>query len=83
MGYDNTDKGVLFKNRDKDPDRPTDRDYMGSINVGGTEYWLSAWINEDKNGKKYMSLSLGGIKEQRQPQAASAANTDFDDDIPF
>lgn len=80
--YDNTDRGVLFKNDRKDSDKHPD--YKGSINVGGTEYWLSAWIKEGQKGK-FMSLSVQP-KEQRQqaPQRAPAANlADMDDDIPF
>jgi hypothetical protein len=29
------------------------------VNVGGAEFWLNAWIKtSEKNGTKYMSLSL-------------------------
>lgn len=84
MSYDNTDKGVLFKNDRKETD--SHPDYNGSINIEGTEYWLSAWINEDKNGKKYMSLSKGAAKDNQGGSAArsSSKSDDFEDDeIPF
>lgn len=55
--YDNTDRGALFKN-DKEGGNPNRPDYKGSINVGGTDYWLSAWLKTDRNGKKFMSLSV-------------------------
>lgn len=84
--YDNTNRGVLFKNDDKQSD--THADYRGSINVGGTEYWLDAWIKTSKADRKYMSLSIkpkmapgnrpptGGKNDPRPVDA-------FDDDINF
>ena len=83
--YDNTNRGVLFKNDDKRDDK--DPLYRGQINVGGTEFWLDAWLNESKKGQKYMSLRV-------KPKMASehkggAANPpaskepEFDDEIPF
>ncbi len=66
--YDNTNSGALFKNDRKQSERHPD--YRGSVNVGGREYWLSAWIKEGRNGK-FMSLSVQpkdqqGATEQRQ-----------------
>jgi hypothetical protein len=59
--YDNTDRGVLFKNDRKESERHPD--YKGNINVGGQEFWLSAWIKDGRSGK-FMSLSVQP-KEQR------------------
>jgi len=68
--YDNTDRGVLFKNDRKTTD--SHPDYTGNINVGGQEFWLSAWIKEGQRGK-FMSLSIKPKEEQRQqPQRAPA-----------
>ena len=53
--YDNTDRGVLFKNDRKETDKHPD--YTGNIDVGGVEYWLSAWIKSGQKGK-FMSLSI-------------------------
>lgn len=84
--YDNTNKGVLFKNDDKQSD--THPDYKGSINVGGNEFWLSCWLNSSRDGKKYMSLSVkpkearqGQRQQQRRDEPTKA--DDFDDSIPF
>jgi hypothetical protein len=61
MAYDNTNSGLLAKNdKQGNENRP---DYRGSINVDGTEYWLSAWIKTGRDGtklagQKYMSLSV-------------------------
>lgn len=54
--YDNTNRGVLFKNEDKQSERHAD--YRGSINIDGKEFWLDAWLKTSKQGKKFMSLSI-------------------------
>jgi uncharacterized protein (DUF736 family) len=69
--YDNTNRGALFKNEGKESD--SHPDYQGNINVGGKEFWLSAWIKESKAGKKYMSLSVKPKEARDMP----------DDDAPF
>lgn len=56
MSYDNTNRGVLFKNDRKEEDRHPD--YKGKINANGQDFELAAWIREDRNGRKYMSLSV-------------------------
>ena len=79
--------GVLFKNKNKKTDRHPD--YQGTFySEDGQDYWLSAWINEAKGtGEKYMSLNLGGIKEQQSSGQADKPLinnfADFDDDVPF
>ena len=88
MEYDNTNKGVLFKN-DKDGGNPNWPDYKGSININGTEFWLSAWIKKSKEGKAFMSLSIGDAKQkQAAPQskrtpAPKDGGLDMDNDVPF
>jgi uncharacterized protein (DUF736 family) len=48
--------GSLFKNdRKETANHP---DYKGSALINGVDHWLDAWINEDRNGNKYMSLKL-------------------------
>jgi hypothetical protein len=78
--YDNTNRGALFKNDRKADDK--DRDYAGTLNVGGVEYWVSAWLNTSKkNGAKYLSLS---IKPKDEARAAKPTRGTTDDDlIPF
>lgn len=79
MDYDNTNRGSLFKNDRKDDAKFPD--YKGSINVEGTEYWLSAWIKLSKDGNKFMSLSLKNKNADAslQPKKKVA----HEDDIPF
>src|SRR5262245_37937275 len=80
--YDDTDKGALFKNTDKDPNDDRDRDYAGTLNVGGTEFWLSAWIRVSKKGTKYLSLSVKP-KDVKPTASKKPRAEDFDDEIRF
>ena len=78
MEYDNTNRGVLFKNDRKESERHPE--YKGSINVDGQEFWLSAWLKDGKLGK-FMSLSVTPKNDRpSQPVAASAAS---EIDTPF
>jgi hypothetical protein len=79
--FDNTNKGVLFNERDKKRD-DKDRDYAGSINIEGREFWLSAWIRESKKGTKFMSLSVKA-KEETAARSSGSRSDDFGDEIPF
>lgn len=87
MAYEMKDgQASLFKNKRKATDNHPD--YTGSIMLAGVEHWLSAWIKTPKaGGEKYMSLSVGKQKEQRDtPREAPRAQdnpTDFNDEIPF
>jgi hypothetical protein len=83
--YDNTNRGVLFKNEDKSDDR--DADYRGNINFNGTECWLDAWIQTAKSsGKKFMSLRVkpkqaSEVKGSAKNPPTKTAEPDFDDDL--
>jgi hypothetical protein len=80
--FDNTNRGVLFKNEDKKA--PNHPDYKGKLDVAGTEFWLSAWIKEGKSGK-FMSLSITPkeTKAIATPAADAKKRPVQDDSIPF
>ena len=85
MGYDNTNKGALFKNDKRQTE--SHPEYKGSINVGGEEYWLSAWVKTSKTGSKFFSLSVQAKNTKAVPvprkTTVSAPADDFSDEIPF
>ena len=94
MAYEVRDNsGSLFKNERKDKD--THPDYTGNGMIDGREYWFSAWIKKDRNGKSFMSLAFKPKEEQkpairredpistgRLPQKQNIL-PDADQDIPF
>jgi len=72
--------GSMFDNDKGDnPNRP---DMRGSVTIDGTKYSLSAWHNESKAGKKYVSLKVSEWQD-RPAQTNGAAQKPLDDEIPF
>jgi uncharacterized protein (DUF736 family) len=54
--YDNTNRGVLFAEAQKESDNHPD--YTGKLNVGGKEFYLAGWKKKSKAGKPFLSLSI-------------------------
>lgn len=87
--YDNTNRGAIWKNDDKQKD--THPDFKGNLNVNGVEFWVSAWKRKPDANPKSPALSFSiqpkdeshreGVEQARQ--AAPEPVKDFDDDIPF
>jgi len=73
--YDDTDKGSLFRNEKKETDRHPD--YTGSINVGGSDYWLSAWKNTAKSGQTYLRLTVRPKDEFAPTSTRKPQSDDF------
>jgi hypothetical protein len=79
MQYDNTNRGILGKNLNKTEDKHPD--YSGSINIDGTDFWLSGWLKESKkDGSKFFSLSVKP-KDSNPSKAKSKANDFMGDDL--
>ena len=79
--FNNENRGILGKNQNKTADNHPE--YSGSLNVDGTDYWLSAWIKESsKDGKKFFSLSVKP-KDAAKPKAKAMPEDDPNDPIPF
>jgi len=61
MQYDNTNKGVLFRDTEK-AEGTKKPDYTGKLNVNGKDYRLAGWLKESKTGSKFLSLSISEPK---------------------
>ena len=77
--YDGANRGALFRNKYKH--KETDRDYSGTLNVGGNEYSLSGWVTTSRSGVKFLRLSVKAKRASMAPQNSSASH--LDDDIGF
>jgi uncharacterized protein (DUF736 family) len=78
----------LFRNERKEKD--THPDHKGTANIEGVEYWMDAWINTTKEGKKYFGIKFkrkeeahGPIKAAREQAKLDALAAGDDTDLPF
>jgi hypothetical protein len=87
VNYDNTNRGVLFINREKKNEKSPD--FSGSLDVAGIQYNLSAWKRQSKKGVTFLSVSVQKKAEieQKPPQVVPPMQTvdddPFGDSIPF
>jgi hypothetical protein len=74
--------GSLFANDKREKDtHPT---HTGSCNIGGAEFYISAWVRESSNGRKFFSMAFKPKGEKREPAPYPTGGTaEFDDKIPF
>ena len=80
--YDDTNRGALHKNDRKESEKHPD--YKGSLNVGGKDFWVAAWIRTSKKGQKFMSLSVQSKdKNERAGTLQHKGGGKVDEDIPF
>lgn len=54
--YDETNRGAIWGNRNKQ--KETDRDFQGSINVGGVDYWISGWRRKEGDNPNAPAVRL-------------------------
>jgi hypothetical protein len=54
--YDNSNRGAIWKNDDKQNDNHPD--FKGSLNVNGVDYWVSAWKRKEGAAAKAPALSF-------------------------
>lgn len=74
--YDNTNRGQIWGNKDKAQD--SDRDFQGSINIEGVEYWLSGYRRKpDDNPNAPAVRLLAKRKEVVHEQGYQQAQQQF------
>ena len=79
MEYDNTNRGVLFRNETSTPENK--QPYMtGKINVEGKDLQIAGWMQESKSGKKFLSLK---VQEPKEMVGGSDNTSVSSTDIPF
>ena len=71
----------------------THPDYKGDLKVDGKEYKISGWINESKNGKNYIGITVTSLeehekmvakmKEKNENEGVSSSNSKEDTSLPF
>ncbi|MCS5590702.1 MAG: DUF736 family protein [Candidatus Thioglobus sp.] len=66
--YDDTNRGVLFVQRDKKTEKHPD--FTGKLDVEGKEYRVAGWKRVSQNGANFISVS---IEEPRKPEDAPQA----------
>ena len=84
MAYDNTNRGALFANKERRGEN--DPNARGTLNVGGVEYWVSAWTKTSKAGDRYQSLSVTPKEDKgayKGAKPAAPSEPDLDDSLPF
>ena len=79
--YDNTNKGAIWKNADKQKD--TQPDFKGSINVEGVEYFLNAWQRKKGASEKSPALNFSIMKKEDKPFPKQEESNNSQDDLPF
>jgi hypothetical protein len=74
--------GSLKANKNKTKD--TQPGYKGSANIDGVDFWISAWLNEDRETKeKYFAFKFERKDAERQPAQSQPAPTHDDGSVPF
>lgn len=71
--------GSLFKNDEKESENHPD--YKGQALINGVPMWISAWIKETKEGKKFFSFSFR--EKTAKPQPVKESGPFKPDSIPF
>lgn len=79
MAYETKpETGSLFRNEKKE--KETHADYRGECLVDGQPYYMDAWVNTSKNGKKYLSVKF---KAKGERPVEAPAFDEADSDLPF
>ena len=82
MEYDNNNTGALFRNATSTPEnkQPT---HTGKCEVNGKPMQISAWLQESKSGKKYLSLRFQEPMEKKETATDDSSTSTTGAAIPF
>ena len=82
MEYDNTNRGSIWKNAKRETDKHPH--LTGTLNVEGTEYWVSAWARDKDSNPKApeLTFSIKPKDVQSKPAEPFKAKVE-DDDMPW
>ena len=82
MEYDNNNTGALFRNETSTPEnkQPT---HTGKCEVNGKPMQISAWLQESKSGKKYLSLRFQEPMKREEATTGDSNTSTTGDAIPF
>ena len=76
--------GSLFR---AEKDKPDDRDYSGQCRIGDELFWVSGYVAETKQGKKYLKLRFKAQAEKPAAVGPGGARPslkdELEDSIPF
>ena len=74
--------GAAWKNDRKRTDR--DPGYTGSATIGGEDFYVSVWVNDDNRKAGQKKLSFSFTPKNNAPTRQNSRTDDLnDDDIPF
>jgi hypothetical protein len=85
--YNNENRFALFREENRKSDKHPE--FSGTLNIDGTDYWINAWVQVSKSGKKFFSGTVRPKEAPRTQQSApqrqkqGADDFGFDQDIPF
>lgn len=81
--YDNTNKGVIFKNDQKGNDKAPM--YRGKGNFEGKNFEMALWVKKDKNNNSYFTVAFSEpyVRSEETTNNRVISNEDDNDDLPF
>ena len=86
MSENKNNSGALFRNDKRETEKHPE--YTGKITIEGVEYYLSAWVNEMRNGQKYFAIKAKAATAPATTTATAQPRpgvvvADPIDDLPF
>lgn len=81
MAYDNTNKGAVWPNKDRE--KETHPHWKGNANIDGVEYWVSAWKKADDANPKAPFIKFSFKRKEDRPETPAGPELGDGLDVPF